>query len=302
MKKIVILITWFGPWPKWMGLYLESCRYNPTIDFVLVSDAPVPADLPPNVRVLSFSFAEYRDHVAGRLGITAKWDSAYKLCDMKPAMAFIHEDLVAGYDNWGFGDIDVIYGDLRRFLDDDALDHDVISTDRRIVAGHFCVVRNSPEMVNAFKRPLHWRWLLSTAEHKCYDERIFSMMFEQEEGRRKHGLHHRLLTPRIGGALFQEQHSTALPSCTWIDGSRDFPQTWYWNRGHLTADNAGDREFMYLHFSHWASKRWAGGDKAVWDAADPLVGVTDPHPTSFKISAEGFRDWAPADEKVPEPS
>jgi len=299
MKKIVILIPWIGPWPKWMGLYLESCRYNPTIDIVLICDHPSPVELPPNVRIAPFTMEGYRDHVAKQLGIKPKWHAPYKLCDIRPAMADIHPDLIEGYDFWGYGDIDVIYGDMRAFLTDEVLGNDVISAAGTHVSGHFCLIRNERRTNKAYRRALHWRFMLESDAHKSFDERIFSLLFQDAAARKKAGVH-RFLVPPMGGGLLREQFSTALPNCRWIDGSRDFPETWYWNRGHLTASNAGDREFMYLHFSHWASKRWAGGDKAVWDAADPLIGVTDPHPTSFRISAEGFRDWAPEAAKVPE--
>ncbi len=293
MKSIVMLIPWMGRWPAWMALYLESARANPTIDFVLITDQAAPEDMPPNVRIAAYTMADYRDHVARRLRIRPRWTAPYKLCDIRPALADIHPELIEGYDYWGYGDIDVIYGDMRAFLDDQVLSHDVVSAASTHVSGHFCLIRNIPRANRAYRRALHWRFMLESDAHKSFDERIFSLLYQGPEARRKQGVH-RFLVPAIGGGLLREQFSTALPNCRWIDGSRDFPETWYWNSGQLTANNAGDRAFMYLHFSHWSSKRWAGGDRAVWDAADPLVDVHGDRPTSFKISAEGFRDWAPA--------
>ena len=37
---------------------------------------------------------------------------AYKLCGCKPFYGVIHKEELRGYDYWGFGDIDLIYGDL----------------------------------------------------------------------------------------------------------------------------------------------------------------------------------------------
>jgi hypothetical protein len=291
LPKIIFLIAWFGPWPAWMRLYLESCRSNPTIDFVLLSDAPPPEDLPPNVRVVTTTFEDYRRHLSRALGIRPKWHSPYKLCDFKPVLGHLHRDLIKGYDYWGFGDVDVIYGDLRKFLDAETLSHDVISTHDHIVAGHLGLVRNTEAMLKAFSKPLHWRWLLSNANHKSFDERIFSMLFTSEESRRQHG-YHRFLVPRLKHkVLFREQFSTPLPGLNWVDGTKDYPESWYWDRGRLTTSNTGDREFMYLHFTHWASRRWAGGTKAVWDHLEQLNRVTGDRPTSFRISADGFSDW-----------
>jgi hypothetical protein len=115
--SILMILTWFGPWPGWMRLFLESCRWNASVDWLLAGDAPPPDDAPPNVRFLTLSFADWREMAARRLGVPLAWREPYKLCDLKPAYAVIHADIVAPYDHWGFGDLDVIYGDIRRHYD-----------------------------------------------------------------------------------------------------------------------------------------------------------------------------------------
>jgi hypothetical protein len=37
----------------------------------------------------------------------------------------------------------------------------------------------------------------------------------------------------------------------------NYPQRWFWRRGHLTSERDGDRDFLYLHFMRWKSTRWA---------------------------------------------
>lgn len=291
-KSIVFFTAWFGPWPAWMKFHLQSVRLNPDIDWILVGDAPPPADLPPNVRILTISFADYRAACERRLGVRCDWTSPYKLCDLKPLFGHLHPDLIEGYDFWGFADLDVVFGRLRRFFTDAFLSHDLISSHDDIVAGHMTLIRNTPFMNTAFRRVLGWRRLVSCAEHRSFDERGFSNLFTPVRGTLLQRLKQRLRSPRLAvDALFREQYSTDLPPRPWIDGTRRWPSTWYWDRGRLTTDRSGDREMLYLHFSNWQSARWTEDHVAPWSLVERLDGVDEARPERFTISADGFRPF-----------
>lgn len=51
VKRIVILIPYFGRWPDWFPLYLESCRANPSVDSIFFTDCAVPDNPPPQSEV-----------------------------------------------------------------------------------------------------------------------------------------------------------------------------------------------------------------------------------------------------------
>lgn len=283
--SILMILTWFGAWPGWLRFFLESCRRNPTIDWAIWTDQSAPHDLPPNVRVSTMSFDAYRDLVARRLGLTPRWRDPYKLCDLKPALGWIHRDVSAPYDYWGFGDLDVIYGDIRAIYDPRTLDHDVISSHEDIVAGHFSLLRNSERMTRAFERIPRWRDMLARDSHVSFDEQVFSRLFILHKGLRNLT---RFVTPYLGGGLFVERHSTDLPPRLWIDGTRNYPRRWFWRDGKLTAEGAGAREFLYLHFSHWQSDRWTPDGRAAWKALEKLDRCPPGRLDAFSISAEGF--------------
>ena len=152
LPSVLIIIPWFGPWPAWMRFFVESCRWNPTVDWLLLSDAQPPEHLPPNLRVVTTKFEDYRELIARRLDIRPAWADAYMLCDLKPALGFIHQSEIAGYDYWGYGDLDVIYGDIRGFYTPEILVHDVISTHGHIVSGHFALLRTTPHVITAFQQ------------------------------------------------------------------------------------------------------------------------------------------------------
>lgn len=291
-SSILFFTAWFGPWPAWMKFYLQSCRWNDDIDWVLIGDAPPPADVPPNVRFVTWSFADYRAEIERRLGISCDWTSPYKLCDIKPMFAHLHPELVAGHDFWGFTDLDVIFGRLRHFFTEAFLDHDVISSHDDITAGHMTIVRNTPRMNTAFRRVLGWRRLISGTENRGFDERAWSNLFLPVRGSLVQRMKQRLRSPRLAAdALFEEQFSTDLRPRRWIDGSQTYPSIWFWDRGRLTTDLAPDREMLYLHFSNWQSARWTTNAVAPWSRVERLDGVPEARPERFSISAAGFRPF-----------
>jgi hypothetical protein len=186
---------------------------------------------------------------------------------------------------WGVGDLDVICGDIRRFYTPQVLSQDLVSAHEHIVAGHFSLLRTTPRMVTAFKRIPGWKAMLSSAHHKSFDEQVFSRLFLPLQGKR---VLRRLYTPLLGGGFVKERFSTNIGTIKWIDGGTNFPQQWFWDRGRLTTDCSGDREFLYLHFSHWQSNHWTREEVAPWKKLERIVSLPDERPEGFTISAKGF--------------
>lgn len=282
---ILIMLTWFGAWPGWIRPFLESCRWNPSVDWLIVTDQTAPPDMPPNVRIRPSSFPDYRSLISSRLGVAIEWTEAYKLCDLKPALAHVHAGEVAGYDMWGFGDLDVIYGDIRRIYTADVLARDLVTTHEDVVAGHLTLLRNAPRMTQAFMRIPGWRGLLANPRHESFDEQVFSRLFLPLKGRQKL---RRVITPYLGGGLFVERFSTAIPPRRWIDGTENWPARWFWREGRLTAEGAGERDFLYLHLSHWQSDRWTRGARAPWKLLDRIDRLPPGRPAAFQIGADGI--------------
>ncbi len=253
VSSIAFLIPWFGPFPSWMSFYLKSCEYNPTIDFYFISDQNTPAHAPENCFFQKMSFTAYCDLVSSKLAIDFKPSSPYKLCDLKPALGVVHVDLLKKYDFWAFGDIDVVYGDLRFFLTETLLDDiDLFSTHGTRIAGHFTVLRNNRKWREIFKKVENWAAIFADEKHVAFDEKNFSKLFM---GYKNYPLKIRdflryCLKPLSRRTLMQEMYSTAGGRYAWLDGSRDFPTEWYWQKGTLT-NNRSNKPFLYLHFLKW---------------------------------------------------
>ena len=283
-QSIAILIPYFGQWPAWIDFFVESCRANRSIDWILFGDAEPPENRAPNVRHVRISFDDYKSLAGDALGISLRTDKPYKLCDLKPALAHVHADLVRGYDFVGFGDLDVIYGDIRAFYDRDLLDRfDVLSSHPDRVSGHFCLMRNRDDVVGAFKRSRGWKAAMEQPDYVDFDERSFYNLLRGPRTR----LFGKWGHPPIR-CLFREAYST--PAAT-------NEMRWYWEKGRLTNEFYPHHPFLYLHFMSWHSNKWHGsqthvqpGAAAPWSRLPQVVRMDwrDARRNGFMISPDGI--------------
>jgi len=294
MKSIAILTPYFGKWPQWFNLYLESCRHNPDIDWFFFTDCPQPANPPKNTYFIKTSFSDYKKLVSKKLSITFNPESPYKLCDLKPCYGFIHEELIKEYDFWGFGDIDVIYGNIRHFYTDHLLTkYNTLSTHWDRVSGHLFLLKNSFIFREAFKKIPNWQQLLEDTQHHGIDESKFSKVFLRHK---KYPAWLRFLYSQLDPlqrkAFFKEQFSTILSSKPWLNGQWEHPENWVWLNGRLTNTQDKNKEFMYLHFMNWKSNTWLSksrGNIAAWESIEALNNVPSQfEKNGFLINRKGF--------------
>lgn len=287
--RILFVIPYFGSWPFWMPFFLESCRRNADIDWLLFSDCGTPDNLPPNVQVEQITYKEYCQLVSARLGIEFAPEHAYKLCDIKPALGYIHEDRLAGYDFWAFGDIDLIYGDLRAYFTAERLArNDLFSTHERRVAGHLCLMRNTANQRELFKQIKNWRERFTDQKHHAIDEGAFSRLFLWRKNFPK-PLFNLVgkFNPLRRRSEFTEAFSTPGGVIKWHDGTNDFPVHWLWRDGRLSNDRDGERTFPYFHFVCWKRNEWAALPKPDPSAVRALAATSN-----WIIDETGFHQGA----------
>ncbi|MFY9820722.1 MAG: DUF6625 family protein [Thermoanaerobaculia bacterium] len=299
---LIMLIPYFGRWPQWINLFIESCKWNPSIRWRLYTDCGEPANKADNVDCVHLSFAEYKGLVRERLGIAFDPPAPYKLCDLKPCLGHIHERDAAGFRFFGYGDIDVIYGNIRSFYTDDVLAGvNVLSTHPERLSGHFAVLRNTRAFRRAFECIPNYQTLLEQPHYANMDEGSFTSVFSPSAAEELHGLRmddH--LDPCRSGLLFVERNSTVLSPRGWHDGTMSYPQRWFWRRGRLTNERDADREFLYLHFMRWQSGRWMSDPplpgEAAWLSLERIIHVDWRRAATegFCISPAGFTQISPS--------
>jgi len=284
MKSIRLIMPYFGHWPPWMALYLKSCSANPTINWLFLTDCEEIANLPPNVRFEYMSLAQFSDRIASVLAKTVKISEPRKICDYRLVFGKAFQQELSGYDYWGFGDIDVIYGRMRDFLTEAVLEHDLVTFHKDHLSGHLTILKNTPQVINLYHDiPGFERGVLKKA---CgiWDELVLP------GGKAYDGLQKKLPSEVFNKLKVhaEEYYSTPLSRVkTWIDGTRDYPKQWEWVDGKLTTDASGDRTFLYLHFMYW---------KMSWSRVPKIVYVNESQlENGFKVTASGFYPLGPSD-------
>ncbi len=268
--KIALIIPYFGKWPEWIELYLYSCSKNEFIDWYFFTDCEKVDVIYKNLHFIYLSFEEYCYNVSKKLGIDFKPMSAYKLCDLKPFYGYIHQDILKGYDFWGFADVDVIWGNIKDFYSDNLLSkYDVFSTHNDRLSGHLCILRNNLKYTNLCFRIQNWQTKLESEQNFALDEGDLSrIIFPQSKIIGK--FYRQIMMKFLGWKLawetyytffpfihavfqfkkrklyFREQHTTPILSS---DGTlyKYEAENWFYENGKITNDRT-KKEYIYLHF------------------------------------------------------
>ena len=181
--RIAIVIPYFGNWPSWIDFFIESCRSNRDIAWYIFNDRAPPENRARNVHHISMPFADYRRAVSDALAVEVGAEIPYKLCDVRPALPFVHREMLKEFDFVGTGDLDVIYGDIRSFYTDALLgQYDLFSSHSSRVSGHFCLMRNRDDVVNAFRHARGWKDAFQRTDYVNFDERAFYNLFTRRPG------------------------------------------------------------------------------------------------------------------------
>lgn len=263
--------------PVWFPIFLETCHWNPTIQWIVHTDALDSAQIK-NVQIRHLSADGFVRRARDVLGIDFILESNYKLCDLRPTYGVLYEPEISGFDFFGYGDLDVLYGDIRAFYDDRVLEKDIVSNHTWCIFGHFALFRNADWLRNAYKKVPDWKSVLEDPMPRRFAEDLFSQFF-----RMPRNLKH---------LYWKEQFTTPLTKRRWIDGSFEHPQTWYWNRGKVTNCKDHGRDFPYLHFMNYVSARHmnpAYGDSAPWSGLNNIIHVepAEIH-NGIRVDSTGF--------------
>jgi len=148
MKRIIVLFPYFGTLPPQYSAWRASAIDNADIDFMFFTDCDVePAQ---NIIVHKMQFEDFCQMCQKPFDFPIVLDRPYKICDYRPAFAYILEDYIRGYDFWGWGDLDVVYGDIRHFITED-----VLSNYKMISGwGHFTLYHNDEDTNTYFMKEI----------------------------------------------------------------------------------------------------------------------------------------------------
>lgn len=138
MTSICIICCYFGILPSTFQLWLNTCRYNDTVDFLIFTDDKRSFDVPQNVKVEYLSFLEIKAMIQKKFDFEIALNQPYKLCDFKPAYGEIFCEYIVEYEFWGHCDLDMFFGNIRKFLTEDIF----TKYDKILTEGHLTLYRN----------------------------------------------------------------------------------------------------------------------------------------------------------------
>ena len=163
-----VFAPYFGKLPHTFNLWLDSCSYNKQFLFIVFTDCDYSNPLPQNVIIKKKSFSNLKNLIQSKFNFPISLEEPYKLCDYKPAFGYIFQEYL---DNncryWGHCDIDLIFGNLAKFLPSG-------NFDKIGYLGHLCLYKNTPVICQAFtltsNSSLTYKDVFSSKVHFAFDE------------------------------------------------------------------------------------------------------------------------------------
>lgn len=234
MNSIILILPYFGKWPVWFDAFLVSVKANPTVHWLCPTDCELPDKYPDNIQFLPTDLQTLNNHVNRVVDAQVPLNPR-KFCDLKPAYGAIFYEEIKYYDFWGFCDMDIIWGDIRKFMTEEVLsNYDIISSRKQAISGHFSLFRNTDTLRNLYKQVPNYQHLFEQPKFMWFDE---------------HKLTHFLHSNNTGLRVYWDKIL-----CNQERG-RDSHQEyyldrWLWKSGKMLNTKTQD-EVMYLHFINW---------------------------------------------------
>lgn len=169
-KRIAFIIPYFGKFNSYFQLFLNSCKYNPEITWIIFTDDKTYYSWPENVYVNYCDFSDIQKLIRQKFDFPIKISRPYKLCDYRPAYGYIFASYLKEFDFWGYCDTDLIWGRITNFITGEILDN----YDKIGILGHCTIIRNTNENNLLFMKELNglvvYRKVFSEERNQSFDE------------------------------------------------------------------------------------------------------------------------------------
>jgi hypothetical protein len=250
MKKIAFIIPYFGNFPNYFQLWLNSCKTNKNIDWIIFTNNTLENYiLPNNVKYNYCDWINLVERFQKNFNFQINLKNYYYLCNFKVAYGEIFKRELANYDYWGYCDVDLVWGNLEKYLFPPCeRDFDKVSW-----RGHMTLFKNS-EYINSIYRKRHQ----SVIDYKVIASNKYNLNFHYDEREIN------LLFKAFNCSIFFDipfaemkirQFNFKLLHRPIIENYKNNNQVFFWKNGSLyriyTVDNSQDfmtEEFAYFHF------------------------------------------------------
>lgn len=214
---------------------------NKDIDFLIYSDCNYTGYLPQNVKIRNTTLFNIKKKTEEVVGFDISLDRAYKLCDLRPLFGKIFEQDLKKYDFWGYCDLDVIFGNIRKFITDNILE----KYDKVNRWGHLSIQRNNKECNERYKLEstrYSYKQVLTNSRDFGFDECDYTNIFEK--------YHYPIYY--LPNNCFADIRARHKRFCKQGSGNVN-TQVFCWNKGsvyrdYLLDDQIAREEYLYIHF------------------------------------------------------
>lgn len=275
MNNKILIIPYFGVLPNYIDLFLKSCKLNLKFaDFLFITNTKIPDNLPSNVTWLNMSFDDFNNLVKKKLKINVNVYKPYKICDYKPALGKIFEDLITKYEFFGYCDIDLILGDLSKFIPKEAFK----KYDKLLVQGHLSFYKNNDQIKNMYryesKMTVSFNEVIKYKEPCYFDEIFFDRICEEANVKQYKNFSYADILP-------QYLDLRIASVCSFKNMKN---QTFYFDGSGVFRDYIENRvrkrnQFMYIHLQKRKMKKFYSPD-------DETIYI---HSDSFSKEKEGIK-------------
>lgn len=181
MPRLALLNCYIGKLPNYFEYWLRSCAQNPEVDFYLITDNDTSSfTVTSNIHLIQTSLEELRKQINDCYPFEISLESPYKLTDFKPAYGHIFCKLFEPYDYWGYCDIDMIFGDLSKFV----MPRIDEGFEKIYQLGHLTVYRNTEDMRKLYMQHggmFTYHTVFTRPEFYSFDEHCGQMLIAKRQ-------------------------------------------------------------------------------------------------------------------------
>lgn len=243
MKKILMIVPYFGKLPSYFNEWLFTASFlgNEGYNFLLLTDSEIDFEIPDNFTFVKTTFDEIKQRIQKIYDFNICLEAPYKLCDFRPAYGEIFSDEISNYDFWGHCDIDLIWGDISKFITEDILN----KYEKIQYMGHYSLYKNNEKMNSLYKKNgahFSYKYVFSHRQFFSFDEHPGIMNIAIKENIKVYISTNQIdFNPKYKFLFCSRINNYSNQIFIWIDGAL---YRYYINKNkEITYD-----EYSYAHF------------------------------------------------------
>lgn len=155
----IFILPFFGELPSWIDKWKENMEHL-NYDYIIDQDLD-----------------GFKKRVKKKLNLECSIkEGTGKVWDYRPALGYLYQDEIKGYDYWGHTDFDCVYGDVDKYEPEE---YDIWSNHHNYIMGAWTIYKNNEKINRLFQLHPDWREILSSKEITAWAEQGYTDIVNQ---------------------------------------------------------------------------------------------------------------------------